>query len=633
MLETMAKLHIIGHQSKLDETLAVLHGLRSVHLIDVSDDGTVPLPPLAVDEQHLQRIEELRYLRARLGSVLALMPNLPEPGLSVPEMTESSLDRVRGELNELAPTVEQIVHHIDDLIREQETLPRHVASLTKLLPLVPGLAQLHGYGTAVLLVESRHSSVLGELHVQLTEKLAGNFEIISDHVDTNTVGAVLVYPRDHSEEVASLLGREAISRVRLPRQYETMSFREAISAMKTRLADLPGEIASSQRELDVLVAAHADWAAAASYLEQHLDQLGAIRHLGATAHTFVISSWVPERSADEIAKVVTERVGEKVIVERVAVEDGEVPPVLMHNPAPARPFEFLVRLLAIPRYGTVDPTLLMGLFVPLFFGIMLGDVIYGAILLALAVIASRYLRNRPSALRDLSRVFVLSASWAILWGIVYGEYLGDLGHRLLGIEPIWINREEALEPLLLFALAIGAGHVTLGLLLGVWQSLKFRRGHETLERLMLLLTLGALFTLAAVAADFLPRSLVTPSFAAIVVATVVLMVLGGGMGPVMAPLEIIGLVGNVLSYLRIAALGVASVYLARVANELGAAAPLWLGILIAALFHALNLALGAFSPTVQALRLHSVEFFSKFYDEGGDEFRPFGGLDNRVAST
>lgn len=633
MLETMAKLHIIGHQSELDETLAVLHGLRSVHLIDVSDDATVPLPPLAVDEQHLQRIEDLRYLRARLGSVLALIPNLPEPEISIPEMTETNLDRMRGELNELAPRVEQLVRHIDDLTREQETLPRHVASLTKLLPLVPGLAQLHGYGTAVLLVESRHSSVLGELNVQLTEKLAGNFEIISDHVDTNTVGAVLVYPRDHSEEVASLLGREAISRVRLPRQYETMSFREAISAMKTRLAYLPEEIASSQRELDVLVAAHADWAAVGSYLEQHLDQLGAIRHLGATAHTFVISGWVPERAADEIEKVVAARVGEKVIVERASVEEGEVPPVLMHNPAPARPFEFLVRLLAIPRYGSVDPTLLMGLFVPLFFGIMLGDVIYGAILLGLAVTASRYLRNRPSALRDLSRVFVLSASWAILWGVVYGEYLGDLGHRLVGIEPIWINREEALEPLLLFSLAIGAGHVTLGLLLGVWQSLKFHRRHETLERLMLLLTLGALFTLAAIAADFLPRSLVTPSFAAIVVATVVLMVLGGGMGLVMAPLEIIGLVGNVLSYLRIAALGVASVYLARVANELGAAAPLWLGILIASLFHALNLALGAFSPTVQALRLHYVEFFSKFYDEGGDEFRPFGGLDNRVAST
>ncbi len=105
------------------------------------------------------------------------------------------------------------------------------------------------------------------------------------------------------------------------------------------------------------------------------------------------------------------------------------------------------------------------------------------------------------------------------------------------------------------------------------------------------------------------------------------------MGLVMAPLEMIGLVGNVLSYLRIAALGVASVYLARVANELGAVAPLWLGVLVATLFHALNLALGAFSPTVQALRLHYVEFFSKFYDdESGDAFRPFGGADQLVVT-
>ncbi len=65
-------------------------------------------------------------------------------------------------------------------------------------------------------------------------------------------------------------------------------------------------------------------------------------------------------------------------------------------------------------------------------------------------------------------------------------------------------------------------------------------------------------------------------------------------------------------------------YLARIANELGAAAPLWIGIAIAALFHALNLVLGVFSPTIQALRLHYVEFFGKFYEGGGEPFRPFG---------
>jgi V/A-type H+-transporting ATPase subunit I len=82
--------------------------------------------------------------------------------------------------------------------------------------------------------------------------------------------------------------------------------------------------------------------------------------------------------------------------------------------------------------------------------------------------------------------------------------------------------------------------------------------------------------------------------------------------------------GNVLSYLRIAAIGLASVYLSQVANELGAAAPLWIGVIVATLLHALNVALAAFSPSIQALRLHYVEFFGKFYQEGGEAFRPFG---------
>ena len=93
----------------------------------------------------------------------------------------------------------------------------------------------------------------------------------------------------------------------------------------------------------------------------------------------------------------------------------------------------------------------------------------------------------------------------------------------------------------------------------------------------------------------------------------------------MGPLELIGIVGNVLSYLRIAAIGLASVYLARVANELGATGPVWMGVMVAGLFHTLNLALGTFSPTIQALRLHYVEFFGRFFEEGGRAYRPFGG--------
>ena len=98
----------------------------------------------------------------------------------------------------------------------------------------------------------------------------------------------------------------------------------------------------------------------------------------------------------------------------------------------------------------------------------------------------------------------------------------------------------------------------------------------------------------------------------------------GALGLIMGPLELLGTIGNLLSYLRLAAVGLASAYLAVVANELATVGPLWLGLIVAAFFHALNLALASFSPLIQSLRLHYVEFFSKFFVGGGRAFRPFG---------
>jgi V/A-type H+-transporting ATPase subunit I len=160
-----------------------------------------------------------------------------------------------------------------------------------------------------------------------------------------------------------------------------------------------------------------------------------------------------------------------------------------------------------------------------------------------------------------------------------------------------------------------------------------RSRHDALERIALLASLAGLFAVAGVATDQLPSGLMTPAVATVLVSMIVLMSIGGALGVLMGPLELLGTVGNVLSYLRIAAIGLASVFLAKVANELGAAAPLWLGLIVASLFHALNLALGAFSPTIQALRLHYVEFFGKFYEEGGDPFTPFGGENEPTNQT
>jgi V/A-type H+-transporting ATPase subunit I len=110
--------------------------------------------------------------------------------------------------------------------------------------------------------------------------------------------------------------------------------------------------------------------------------------------------------------------------------------------------------------------------------------------------------------------------------------------------------------------------------------------------------------------------------------TVILMVIalplilyGAG---VFGMIEVMSTLGNILSYARLMAIGMASVILAMVANKLGESFEiLIIGIIVALLLHALNIALAMFSPSIHSMRLHIVEFFSKFYTGGGVVYKPF----------
>lgn len=623
MLVDMTKIHVIGNRSDLDAVVAVLHGLQAVHLIDVTQDSEVQLPPLSVDEEQLAELQDARYLRARIDSLLALVPTSPHPPEPMPDV---DLEVVRRELDTDGPEIERLVGELEDVAAEQESLPRHISALERLLPLLPDVATTGGYETAAVLIDSHFPGVLGALDAELMKLLDGNYEVISDRIDADTIGAVIVFPQRSSSEVHGLLGRGQLSRVRLPSRFSGLSFRAALTSMGRRLHELPAELDDRMARIEALVAPHGTWVAATRKLADRMDQLAAVPLIGATAHTFVLCGWVPTPQLEAVRSALTATTNGTAVLIESAPDHDDAPPVLLDNPPIARPFELFIRLLSVPVYGGFDPTLLMLAFMPLFIGMMLGDIAYGSALLVIAVIVGRRYADRPGAVRDVSRILTLSAGWSIVWGVIYGEFLGDLGHRLFGLEPIWVNREEALEPLLIFSVGVGAAHVALGLLLGIWIANRTEQRGKMVERVAQLVALAGAFLIVAALAERLPAGFVTPGVAALIVGLAVMMSTGGAMGLLMGPLELLGTLGNVLSYLRIAAIGLASVYLARVANELGATAPLVLGILIGTLFHTLNLALGAFSPTIQALRLHYVEFFGKFYEEGGDEYQPFGGL-------
>ena len=140
----------------------------------------------------------------------------------------------------------------------------------------------------------------------------------------------------------------------------------------------------------------------------------------------------------------------------------------------------------------------------------------------------------------------------------------------------------------------------------------------------MLVGLISLLMLVGVLANFIPAEVRGLAWGGLVVGVVLMGASMGWLGTLMGPIEFIGLIGNILSYLRIAAIGLASVYLAKVANDVaGMVGNIVLGAILAVLIHALNLVLGAFSPTIHSLRLHYVEFFRKFYEGGGRSYQPF----------
>lgn len=634
----MTRVQVIGHKRDLDRTLEVMQSLACVELIDSAQVRGELRPYALAAEQH--EMETLSFLQARLDALLAVLPELPDDTpIPWPPAATDPVSTLQAELARYAPEIEKLAAQQEALHSDAQTLPSYAETVRKLVRLTPGLTQLQGYDTIALLVHKRYAQALTLLADQVRAAVGPEFELVSDQVDPDTVGAILVVPQRHAAQVQTLLGNVQVSQVRLPESLRDVSFSDALSRIQRRLDAIPAELAAVETKLREESGQHRPrWLGARRHLAQRLEQLRVRRHLGETDTTFTLIGWVPRPELERVVQTLDDRVPNALDISELPAPEGSTlqPPILLTNRAAVRPYEFFLRLLALPKAGSLDPSTLMALFMPLFFGLMLGDIGYGLVILLIAGLV-HFRSKKGTGVRDVTYFLMMGAGWAMIWGLVFGEFFGALGHEL-GLRPLWRERSdpEALSALLLFAIAIGVVHVTLGLVLGVWEAWRARLRSELWERAGMLLGLCGIFLLVAAASRQLPAGWATPAVAAIVVGLVLLMRGLGPIGVLMAPVELLGGLGNILSYLRLAAIGLASVYLAMVGNELaGRIGVVWVGVLIAALFHALNIAMGAFSPSIHAMRLHYVEFFSKFYEAGGTPFQPFGSLtvDQRTPST
>ncbi|HXQ30141.1 MAG TPA: V-type ATPase 116kDa subunit family protein [Gemmatimonadales bacterium] len=620
MIIEMSKVRILGPRDRLPDVLRTLQDLGTLHLAPPT-----LVEALATRELSPAEARERRHLASALEDVERALAELGLPGgqsAAAPIPPKADLARwarLAWRVRRAAEGLRAREIALDD---ERALILKYQGFFSAFRMMLENEAQWPNATVYHVLLKSGDTESVHKLRTSLAAVVGPEFQLYTQQLSTGETAVLVVISAQAAGRVERLLAEARVQEIPVPAAYGGKSLTDAIPKMLARLGEIPRELEGARRDREALARANApELRKARAGLHDRIQELGALPLSGVTPRAFVLEGWVPADARGTLETRLHTAFGDDVVVSELSKEEweSENAPVVLSNPRLLRPFETVIRLMPLPRYGTIDPTPFVAVFFPAFFGLMVGDVGYGLVLAALGLVL--HARSKPGTLlRNVAEIMGPCALFSIIAGFLYGEFFGDLGKRLFKLAPLAFNREEALVPFLLLAIALGTVHILLGLGLAVASNLR-RHPRRALgsgvSAVMLVLIVLAL--LAAV--HVLPKGFFTPAAIGLLVAFPCLIALEGIVGPI----ELLSTIGNILSYARIMALGVASVMLAVVANRMvGAVGSVAVGVVFALLFHFVNFAIALFTPTIHALRLQYVEFFGKFYSPGGVRYQPFG---------
>jgi V/A-type H+-transporting ATPase subunit I len=650
MLVPMAKVEVIGPKNRFFDVVSLVHEQGKLHIEDLTNkiaSGEMPLDKMEVvsgQQAERDRMEEL------LIRVRAIIKALHLPGTTIDEAQRQKeyLRLWKMDSQELGDEVAAVIHEVEgrtsdltssqsSLEGEMELLSRYEPILAKIQPLAKQIVTTGAFDSVALLFERRYKGALDQLKEELDRITHKQCEIVSTDVDEDTTAAIVVFNRNYAEPVHKFLAMENVNQIRLPSDFQNMPFdvaydviRERRKALPTKLKDVRGEVASMSETWYLKFATIRD------VLADKLDEIKAIPKFGQTGFAFVMSGWLPVNDLPELRKSLAARFSDEIIVTQVAIseEEYEYTPVAVQNSKLVAPFATLLPLLGggMPRYGTIDPTWFIALFYPLIFGMIVGDVGYGLIMLGIVLWLHFAKRDNPGVQLATS-ILGPAATMAVAFGFVYGEIFGDLFLNLGFIHPFPLfgvelpfDRVKLVQVFMIIAISVGLLQVIFGLIVGLINGVRTKHIKHVYEKGGMLTVLASVALLIVFGVLGISNTLAPPWGTLITVFLSLALMVGfvfAGMGGPMGLVDSIGQIANVMSYIRIMAVGLAGAIFANAINAMSTKMGLAAGLVIGIILHSLNFVIAAFSPNIHALRLNFLEFFGKFYESAKHQYSPF----------
>ncbi len=631
----MKKLSLAAAACDADELMQKLMWTGSVEVSDAASsvEGDERLTP---DERFSQKLSELSSKLGEYEKAISFLKEYEKApkGLfskrrsytrefyDLPAETFAAADSV-------ASRAQKIALGIDDTLAKEARIR---ASLSFLAPWKDFDLDLSVKGT--LTTEIVAGSLPKDIsHDALREEMALECEnAILETVSENEISShiCVIALKEDLDKVTALLARKGFIRAdfsayKLSAAEEYSRLSQTSEVLEIERSNLKTKAIKLAQEIDIL-------RLACDIVSSEIAKTEAQKKMICTKSAVILSGWIPEKKMGEIDKILE---GYECWREFTDPEEGDDVPVLLSNNSIAKPFESIIDMYVLPAYGSFDPTAIMAVFYFIIFGLMLADVVYG-LLLAIGGFWALKKLDLGKGIKQLVKLFAICGISCTVAGVFLGSYLGDLPSAIVTafggeafVMPLTIiNPLE--EPILFIvvSLVVGFVHMLVGL------AIKFYMVCRDGSFLEAFFDVGGWFIVFAGAGLIFVHKITGIIILAIGIAV---MMTGGALkkkgvfgriiGGFGAVYGFVGFASDLISYSRIMALGLTSAIIASVFNILATIAlPSPLGfvlfIIVILLGHVLNLGINIIGTFVHASRLQYIEFFGKFYEDGGRKFIP-----------